>query len=296
MSNKVLTGNITDSFKTSNKSVRRLMCTIRFNTATTITVAYDKILLKATLTRNGKKHNLFNANLNLLGRFSNFFAGVEPVTLPGTYNHALSATSYLLPVVIDMGGSINLNGSDVIETEIQQLDGWLGANGQTTSNITYEWREDIGNETFIPEIQTIMIPPSSSEITETLGDNITDIGIICTSGVALTDASRLVDSVSIDSDRYDVSDTIDKMIARRATQFETLTAATFRGHSFVYVPNTEIDNCTVQMKLQSANVTSGALAIVYRRQNIDGPTIERARKRHNKHSAYNDAKIMGAGK
>ena len=289
---KVAVGNVSDSYKIENLSVRRLMCNIRWNTTNTSNLPqYENIVLRAVLTRNGKQTQLFNSGLHLLMRHCMFFNSFEHPIVPGTFVNTMATNIYLIGITIDLGKCINLKGSDTIELFIQQLDGWVGTTGVTAnSNITYTWREDIGNETVIPTIQTRPVQTSATEVSEHLGDNVTEISIISTLTANPTDANRQIDNFSILSDRYNVNDTLDRLISRRLTQFESFLDAQNRGHCFKYVPNTEIDNCRVEMKCNSANVTSGSLWIVYNQDILDEQTYQRAVRRNEKHAQKDASK------
>ncbi len=292
--NKVIVGNTTDELKISNVSVRRLMAVIRWNTTNPVNLPdLNKIILRAELERGNKKIQLFNASLNVLFRHCMFFNGMEQGIDPATYAIVPATNFRLIPITLDLGKIINLKGSDEITLYVQQLDGWVGTSGlAATSNITYTWREDIGNEVAIPTIKTIPIQSQSSEFSANLKNDVTEISVISTLAGSPTDSTKQLDSFTIISDKYNVSDTMDRLLARRLTQFESFLDAMNRGHSFKYVPNMEIDDCRIDMKCVSANVASGTLWLVYNQDEQDQLTYQRASKRHEKHSQKNQAKYF----
>jgi hypothetical protein len=129
-------------------------------------------------------------------------------------------------------------------------------------------------------------------VVESLGDNVTSLTLLnVEAGRDGSDAQRVFESFILTSDKYNTSDNRGRMLARRATQFETVAAASARKENFRYVPEVELDNVNLTLELYGQNVTSTKNYIVYRTYLPTRETIARAEQTFAKHEARNESKL-----
>ncbi len=293
MSKKKLIGNTGDSFSLKNKTVQRLGVVINWQRPSNNALVpdYKKVLITATLKRGGKMKTLFRSNLRNLLTFSSFFGGLEHILFPMSYAPIMSGsgstTNRQIAGLIDLGDVINLNGSDEIFVEVQMIDGWIGMANATNiqaNTIEFEWRETIGNEKATPIIETINIPTGNSIFSHSLGENVSKIALISPSVLPVNTTNALITQFKLNSDRYNLTDTFEHMLARRNTQFEDFVTGSTRMQNFMYVPHTEINQANLELNLNPSNITAENLTLMYSRYDIDGQTLERFVNRGNKHA------------
>lgn len=299
----------TNTFETKNRTVRRLSVVVRLalNSGGTASLpSLENVVLKCTLHRNGQKHIIFQDSLRLLAIESMFFGSIEQ--LQQASYMTLMADGVVAPpriygqqLMIDIGSPINVKGSDVLTLEASATNGWLTGSASTStyissSSIEFNWRDDIGVETFIPKIVSQYIPAQQEKFKHEMGDNVTSIAVINVEGQPpagyVNDANAIIRHLSVNSDRYTMSDTIDRMLARRSVQFPMQNQSWWRGHSFYIDLNGEIDAASIELSLNAANVNTSKNAIVYRTYIIDAHTVHRAARMQAGHEAKNTEKVQ----
>lgn len=284
--------------RVENKTIQRISANIRINMPSGSLPAVPdlrKINLTVTLTRNKKPFVIYSDTLAPIAYESMYFAGVEALQNSG-YAQKMSANDTLFPIMLDLGGCINVRKGDLLEIKAGVITGWLPVGADTTSSyIEIVEREQIGVETFIPRIQTRYIQAGVSKVSEALGDDVTSVAFVHlvpnTSSYSLNDANAIISSLQITSDRYNINDTIDRMISRRNTQFEYLSAANLRYRTFKLVPETEVDSLQIEAITVGSNIAASENVIVWRSHWYDNTTMQRAYDMEKKHSIRNEQKV-----
>jgi hypothetical protein len=298
-----------DSCIVKARTVRRLSVIVRtaVNAGGAASLpALENVTLKCVLHRDGQKFPIFQDSLRILALESMFFGCIEQLQNPSYMNIMNDGVFapprvYAQQLMIDLGSPINLQGRDELHLEATANQGWLTGAAATSSftsssTIAFKWRDEIGVETFIPTINSHYITATHANFKRDLGDNVTSIAFINTQGQLpagyVNDSNAIIRHMSLATDRYDLSDTIDEMIARRNMQFPTQQQAWFRANSwFVDLPG-EVDRCSVDLLLNPQNVLTSANAIVYRSYIVHARTVNRAASIVAKHEQRNAAKLQ----
>lgn len=288
------------------RSIQRLSVNVRMSTATAVGLAMPdltKVQMKCILRRNSKEYVIFNDTLAVLALESMFFNGIEQLMSPGYMSIVTTGavSIYAQNIIIDLKTPINLQGRDELTLEVSVTPSWLtfaGAIAQANAcTIEMVWRDAIGIETFIPMIRSKYIQAGITKVDESIGDDITSLAFINTSGLTygyyITDANAIIQQLTLTTDRYSINDTVDRMVGRRAAQFEQYGVSNNRGFNFVIIPDGECDQVKLSMLLNSANVLVSQNALVWRTYAIDGHTINRAANMAEKHDRRNTAKLRG---
>lgn len=246
----------------------------------------SKVNIKAILRRNKADTIVMQDNLDILARESMYFHSIEPLT---TFTAYMEKTpypnrSFYLPLFLDLGSVINLTGDDELNFEVNAVAGWYGTNTDASNCVLdFQWRDAIGVEDAIPVIRSRYIQGGATVVNEHLGDNVLSITYVNTHIQNFLSASAPINTLSIVSDKYQINDTYDRMIARRCTQFDSVEDANNRLNTFSYKPDTEIDDCRINITLNGANILQGKNAIVWRTYELDQYTYNRAINMDEKH-------------
>ncbi len=290
-----------------NRTVQRLSVNVRVGYSTTSGLTLPdlaSVQMKCILRRNGREHIIFADNLQVLALESMFFTSIECLQHPG-YLSLMSGSISSLPytygqhLLIDLKSPINLQGDDTLSLEVAVTSAWLPSPAMLSfasgSTIEMVWREAIGVETFIPVIRSKYIQAGISKVDEAIGDDITSLAFINTQGASpgsfLTDATAIIQQMTITSDRYNINDTLDRMIARRRAQFETQGISDLHGFSFVLIPEGECDQVKVSLQMNALNVLVSKNVLVWRTYIVDKTTVARSARMHEKHDRRNTNKL-----
>jgi hypothetical protein len=287
-----LRNNDTQNMKLSRKTVQRFAFILNLVGAGDVaTVALDLINVKCILTRSGSEYVLFHENLQLLSMEANFFGGFTHAFKKDSL--VISDTARIIPLMLDLGSPVNLSADDELNIEVTTKSGWYGTFDAGQSSVDVEYREAIGIEIAIPFIKTKAIQATNSRVVESLGDNVTSIMLLnVEANRSNSEADKVWESLILISDKWSVSDNRGRLLARRATQFETVGAAASRGENFRYVPNAELDALQITIELRGTNVVATKNYIVYRTFLPTAVTSIRSQRMKNKHQERNVAKLQ----
>lgn len=282
-----------DSMSLRNQTVQRLSvnCIVVTSSGLPSTVNFDKVAIRLVLKREGQTITIFDTKLGILAKDSMYAQGYE-IANGGGYT-TVNTLTYLFPLVIDLGSPINVVNQDELILQVDAAADWFGTASVVGAScyIDFDWREMIGVEEFTPIIEVETIVGGKAEHIASLGDNVTSVALISNSSNALTDALKVFDNLTLDSDRYRINDNFHKMLGRRQTQFDFVTVANTRWHSFKYVPETEIDDVQLRITLIPANNAVSTNHVVTRKLRINQTTQMRADAFKAKHEIRDAQKV-----
>lgn len=286
-----------DTYDVRDVTVQRLNVNVRLVHSGTIDADLNKVKMNLTLKRQGKTHIIFASSLAVLVKESMYFEQFLATFPTANANaHTMAANTYMLPLTIDLGSPINVKNDDLLSLEVDAQSGWMGTATASSCFIDFLWREKIGIEYHIPQIIVKAVRSGAGEFIESLGDNIISLAWINIAKTTYpTDSTKVIENFVIDSDKYRIQDNVDRMLARRATQFGDLATASLRGFCFKYVPETEIDDVQANITLSSSNVAVNENYFVTRSLKLDNYTLERAQDFERKHYNRDARKLSKFG-
>lgn len=247
-------------------------------------VDLSKIKLKTTLHRTGERPKSIYNDLKqyhaILDSFSRSSFPVVFSGLPDANNTVVAngvgvVQKSLLPVFIDFGKTYVLRGEDKIVVEISAKE-WHGATVDSDSycEILELDREDIDDSDSEVLVKILNADLSSDKIV--LGNGVTDILFVCLDGTDILQASAVIDSVGINSKQLNQPNmTYESLVSLRQLQFETVADATARKQNFMLHTGYPIDDVTLELSLNSANVNASKCAIVWRKQSVSQKNLQR---------------------
>lgn len=288
----------TDKLVTKNKTVQVLeLSAVVGGASGTPAPIWENIRVSCYLQRSGFTHSIYNGALNVLALESMFFNGQEFILAPAFAN-LLSSSEYLYPFTLDLGTPINVKNDDVLIVDITCLNTWYGTTNTPTltdSYIDVNWREAIGVESAIPKINIKTIGAGVGELSEPLGDNVVSLAIVNTdTNSSWLHSDRVIDSLQLTSDRFNMIENSHSLLSRRAQQFQSPLIASTRYKNFRFEFETEIDNANLNAKFVAGNVANSANFIVWRSMQIDSETLNRAYAMKQKHQVRNNSKITNS--
>lgn len=298
-------GSDTKRERINNRTIRRIGVSVklfRLSGTTAVLPSLRSVVAKLELRRNGQTYVIFHDNLAVLARESMFLQAYEYLNSANavTLDSEAGVGVYEFhPIMLDLGSPINVQGMDELNLEVTCTNAWVPAGYDPAKcSIDFQVREDIGVEQVIPQIKSLPVAAGVNNVRESLGDNITSIAFIHSSdvwGQAITGTNAIYTMLQIISDKYNVTDNMEHMVIRRASQFEGAGAANLRGRSFLYIPgpgNVELDNVQITATCNPANVLANENTIVYRTFVLDPNTANRAAAMESKHARRDHDKAL----
>jgi len=135
---------------------------------------------------------------------------------------------------INFGGIFNLHGDEKLNIEIDVPSASAGTGVDTgASGITLEVIEGIGYEVGTPQIIIKNIQASLSEETYSLGSDVQSIYFINTDKTTNLAADRVIDRLTIESDKVKIKVDSDGLVSDRLELFPTIAQANLRNNNFV---------------------------------------------------------------
>jgi hypothetical protein len=259
------------------------------------------------LKRRGRVIDILNGPILPFAQASGFFgANFEEIKGQGTpvlrqlVAAAASTDEILLQTCfIKLHDVINLTEDDVLEFEIQVPSGAAAATvSQAESEILWDFIEGIGNGASVPFMTAESIRASESNTPVTLGSNIVEAFFINNEKAGITTANKVINTVSISSDKLNRNDTVEELIAKRAAMFDDSDEADSRDNCFLLFStllekhsggDVRLNKANLRMTFTAANVTAGKNWVVTRGYHNDATTFNRARIRGAKHSVQNNS-------
>lgn len=178
---------------------------------TAITIANlltQNITVKATLKREKSVKVLMQNNLRILGLYSTLNYGQTDWTRGNvmTYDAAGAFETRLLSLFIPLGGFLNIKGTDEFVIEFVVAQGTFGATiNSTSSYLEFNPHYAVGYETGIPYIYSSVVQQNITQQEFSLGDNVTKIMLINFDQNGYTDATQVIQTVQLTSDKLDAS-------------------------------------------------------------------------------------------
>jgi hypothetical protein len=268
-------------------------------------VDYSKVNVKCHLFRNGKWTPLFSDIALPLLAASAFKNGLyEQCVNVGTvaYPKLVAAAAGVKEIVIPSGtiefdGIVVLNGDDQLKFEIISNTGTFGANvDASASYIQFDEIEGVGNEWFIPTITSKSLRANESSVQFSLGNAVQKIMFINLDKSGILLANRVIAQISVQSDKLRLSDNYNELVSKRYRQFYSVADADARHQSFELAQGVGIaplNDCNIDIQLDSANVNSGKNYIVVYQFIGDPLTLQRAGQRDARHKQANLHTLAG---
>jgi len=306
---KLITFGSKEPLEVSNKDIRglNLSCQLVHNTNNTDFVDADldlsKITVEVVLQRAGKTFTIATGNVRDLVSFSNYknelflgaraFTGILRTTLA---KDTSVKTTCVVPLNIDFGGIINLRGSDKLTVNVEAQSGAINSTNvnSSTSKVYFEFKEGIGLEYGTPYLKVQYIPVNQSLFSVPAGDNVTK-AVLLNFDLAVTNylsSTRPVSSVVMKSDKLNSSRTFDELLADQFVALLDADDAPIRGQNYLLHDGVELDKCTIEVNLVSANVTADKNCVVWSSFYVDERLIVLAAQREAKHAERDVQKVF----
>lgn len=300
----------------------RLAIRLRHVTANTafagVVFDFSSMVLKLMLTRDKKTREIFNDEALPLILASMFYSSVfdevkgggtptlrRTVVAAAGVDEELEITAkVLLPSII------NVMTGDELRAELTCKAGAVNSATVSIAESSIEWEmiEGIGNSTGIPRIVSKTITAGQSSTEESFGDGVKRVVFINNNKFSVLEVDKVLDSVTVKSDKLNRSDTYRELLSDRAGQFPSSTIADSRCQSFVIVDADEdvminlpgeaggdirLHDCRVRLQFNAANVTAAKNYLVAMVVESDTPTAAAAIERNKKHVEANATQVVG---
>lgn len=257
----------------------------------TTIVDFSKVVVKCTLKRAGNEIVLFQDILKPLLMASNFGNSIFPNVFSGASNHTIDTGNELgLNCKLDLGGAVNISGSDVLTLEVNVLSGALfGVNDFIDVN---EY-ETIGVEYATPLIQSRAINGGESRFRLGIGDNVQSLYFINMDKSSNLASDNVLGQVVLDSDKINLSDQWSDLLVKRLGKFEVWQSATNRNQSFdLITANVPLNKVTVDLHLNASNVSTSQNFLVWRSFVTSPELVAKARNMSERHAQQNMSDIL----
>lgn len=195
---------------------------------------------------------------------------------------------------INFGGIFNLDGDEKLNIEIDVPSAAAGTGVDTAlSGITLEVIEGIGYEIGTPQIIVKNIQASLSEETYSLGSDVQSIYFINTDKTTNLSADRVIDRLTIESDKVKIKVDSDGLISDRLELFPTIAQANLRNNNFVLHSGAELDDCKIDLTFNSANVNASKNYLVIVKNIATVQTVAKVQALQTKHEQKAVRKLRG---
>lgn len=234
---------------------------------------FEQLTLKGTLRRGGRELEIFNHTLKLLVLMSHLKSATYDFLNSGgasfiDYGTVGTVEYNLVPLRFDFGGPLNLIDSDEFVLEWTLNTGFFVAGSGINSSASYiqiDETETTEVEYFVPITRTKVIEGSQDNPTWELGDNIMQVNIFNYDKFDYLSTSQVIKNVSFKSDKVNKNDNIDELITKAISYYPTPAEAALRKQNFIiYEGKEELDGVSLNLSLNSANVTSSKNYIAWR--------------------------------
>jgi hypothetical protein len=263
-------------------------------------VDIDEVTVSATLFQGGKETTLFSGQLLPLVLESSFaeseWANADPNASAVAYHELVAAasgvkTEQLHTYGIDLGGIINLRGTDKLLLEIRVNSTAFGST--VDSSLSYfdvDSIEGIGLQYTTPQINQVAIGNGESTFRHAMGENVTSVTFINTDKAGITSANKVINNVRLFSDRFDINDDYHQLLNKRCAQLPTRAEADSRAQSFLLFGG-ECDKARIEFDLNSSNVNTSENYVIYRSYETGRSLVSKAQMRAEKHHAKRMKKV-----
>lgn len=267
----------------------------------------QEVTLKVILKRDKANKVIAQDNLLVLGLFSALNYGEQEWSKGTTlvYKDVAVKEQRLQTLYIPFGGPINIKGTDELIVEMVVGRAAFGANVDAgVSYIEFNPNYAIGYEYGTPMIKAEVLQANITKQKFSLGDNVTKIAFLNFDQTGLD--SQVINSLQLSSDKVDMSLNFFDLFNRHRTvllppsiqhrYFGTLPSTTeaFQGlpdfpqsvivHASDINRNIELDNCSVDISTNSANVAASQNYLVWICYETTQEMIQKAENRREKHT------------
>ncbi|PRY50382.1 hypothetical protein B0I27_109105 [Arcticibacter pallidicorallinus] len=269
----------------------------------------SQVNLKATLKRDGKLYSFFNNNLGILGHYNSLLSGTKNWLLGTDYVRPTAENKHrnVRTLFVELGGHVNLRGTDEIEFEVTVGRNTFNAThlDQSVCYIDVNPSYSIGKEVGIFSTYSETIQAGTTSDRFNLGDNVTKIALVNFDDTDET--QQIVQNMQISSDRFDQSYNLAELINRHNRNFGKAAfnypfppnqpgniLETYRpayAQSFVVLNDEEIDQAIVDLTFDGSKVTSSKNYLVYTSFVTSLEIIQRSQALEEKHTVENLNKL-----
>lgn len=268
----------------------------------------SKVMINATLKRDGKTFPLFNTNLGLLGWFNSHLSGGKNWLLGTDFIRPTANTKHknIRTLFIDLGTVMNLKGTDevFIECYVGRETFQSTTIDDSNSYIDIKSANAIGKEVGIYQLVAETIQAGTTTDSWNLGDNVTKIGI-CNFEDS-DETQQIIQNVRISSDRYDESLTLADLVTRnmrifgkqpynkgydRTTGTVTDSYTPALPQSFIVLNDEEIDGARMDISFDGSKVNSSKNFVLWQKFDTSLEIIQRGQAMEAKHTAENLNKL-----
>lgn len=252
---------------------------------------FSKCIVSAVLHRNGTQQSIVQGNLEALLKAQYFFDDrFETLTqTTGSAGGDIVVTKSasvkgqtLHTLQLNIGGIINLKGSDRLEVELQWTQAAASGSLDGTSYLTIDTIEGIGLEYFTPQVKTYAVQAGQNEWTRGLGNNVQSVHFLNFDKSDTLTTNNVVEVAQFKSDKLNYSKNTQQLIAERNGQSEQNLS---RYQSFaLYAGAHELDGAAIELRLADSNVTAGNNYIVVRTFKVHKQVVAKARAKSRKHA------------
>lgn len=275
----------------------------------TVQIDPTALQLIGTLKRNGAETVMFNHTLRQLVILSHLTTNTYNFIKNGvqvlfTLSSAAGIDTALMGLRFDFGGPICLIGDDEFTLRYQLNDGFFGGAAAGVNNalsfIELDETESTTVEYFIPITHAYVIEAGQNTLSFALGDNVQSIVFANYDKGSATTANQIINSLSLKSKQLSKEDDYLEILTKNFSYYPTMAEAINRYQNFViYQGHDDLDGVTLNMNLNSANVTASNNWILSRNGVSDdwlvtrGHMIEQKKDSEQLGGRYNPALIRG---
>jgi len=233
----------------------------------------DELIFTGTLQRDGQEYELFSHTLRqlviasyLLGNPYHFIID-DNQTYVG-YGTVGGIEYGIMPLRFDLGGPLNLMGTDTFTLRWQLNDAFFTGNAgtnlgnldATNTSVEIDECETLEVEYFIPKFNAYVIDTNQNNWQVNCGDNVLELLIVnYDKQASYTAANAVLNSISLKTNHgYSKDETQKELITKAYSYYPNLAETAARKQSFcIYASEDELDGVIINMSLKSANVNAG---------------------------------------
>lgn len=320
MRNFKANGGDKETFNSGNYLAVRLVALLTHTTADTafsgVIVDWSKVFAKIFLMRDNVRHTIIDDEVLPLAAASGFYVGTfDEVKGGGTpyLRKRLAAASGVkeelaITAKIELPGIINLMPGDQLLVELKAKDCFAATVDTAVSTIEWELVEGVGNALGIPYISVEMISAGQSSQTIESGNGVKWMRFINNDKFSVLTADRVIESISVNSDKLNKSDEWAEMVIDRVDEFPSSTLADQRNQCLSIVDidrdemclvpgaateNLQLHALKVKFNFNSGNVNASKNYVVTAGFLADNFTARVAVRRNAKHQEENIAQVVG---
>ncbi len=242
----------------------------------------SKITVKVSLHRGGKMQVLQSSSLLVMWMRSAYKTGIFQsfrTAAQAWSDFAISASGlYVVPMTLDLGGWVNLHGSDKLKVEINFTSGFSTNINANASFLDVREIKGDGIEAGVPYIRIEAIENGAQRLSYDLGDHVEECMLICTDQTKdFTVASQLFTDLNIESDKVKGSFNYPDMLERRMQEWEFASQWQARGQNWMIIDEKDaVHNGKLDVNFDPANVATGQVFLVVKHFDRNPAAMQRS--------------------